>query len=679
MRIYLADLGHNQLTRSSDIYPLGVANLASHLLENLGSPVQVSLFREPEDLRAALDDSAPDILGVSSYSWNHNLSLSFARYTRGRYPSVLTLMGGPNFPLDPTEQESFLRGMPEIDVAVRGPTYESERAFLSLMKRWVDSGGDRIGVRAEPVAGNYWIDPESGDFVRGPDVPRILDLDEIPSPYLRGWMDPYFSTGYFPILQIARGCPFTCQFCNSSVKENSKVFAHSVKNVCDDLEYIATRVRPEIPVCFADDNFAMYERDEEIADYIAHLQNRYGWPKYIRTTTGKNRADRIIRVMRKVRGGLPMTSAVQSLNPVVLANIKRSNIKLDTYAEIQKEVHAQGMQSYGELILCMPGETKESIMQAVSDLLDSGVNRVAAHQLMLLHGAPLSNPDSRATFGFKSVFRVVARNLGDYGLGPVVETEEMVVETPDFSFDDYLEVRVFHLLLTIFYYEGNFDEAFEYARQNGARPFDVIVRMQSLVDRAPPTFRKVIEDFVRESKEELFPTAEACVSWATARFEEIVAGTIGGNLLSKYSMLGRFYVTHEALDFLRLAIEDMLPENTRQAELDAVMEYLRSVLLPAPFSTALEHLPSWTTCYDVEAWRQDRYADSLSHYLLPDPTSFATAIDPDRKAQLLHRVATFGEHPAGIGKFTRTMFARDFRRSIVRTRGTVDRDYSISS
>lgn len=49
MRIFLADLGHNQLTRSSDIYPLGVANLASYVSENLGSPVPVSLLREPED------------------------------------------------------------------------------------------------------------------------------------------------------------------------------------------------------------------------------------------------------------------------------------------------------------------------------------------------------------------------------------------------------------------------------------------------------------------------------------------------------------------------------------------------------------------------------------------------------------------------------------------------------
>ena len=69
MRIYLADLGHNQVTMSSDTYPLGVANLATYLQAFLRSDrkLDVRIFREPEDLRAALDGPAPDVLAVASY------------------------------------------------------------------------------------------------------------------------------------------------------------------------------------------------------------------------------------------------------------------------------------------------------------------------------------------------------------------------------------------------------------------------------------------------------------------------------------------------------------------------------------------------------------------------------------------------------------------------------------
>ena len=668
--IYLADLGHNQLTVSSDVYPLGVGNLATYAKAGIrgGDRLKFRIFREPQELKAALDAESPNILGLSSYSWNHSLSLSFAQYVKAKTPATMTLMGGPNFPLTPAVQESWLREMPAIDIAVRGPTYEGERAFRNIVQRYLDAGKMLEGVQEESVAGNMWIDRRTGVVVRGAEVERIADLDEIPSPYLAGLMDPYFATGYLPMMQIARGCPFSCSFCNSAVTSNSKIHRHSLENLKADLVYIAKRVAPEVALTFADDNFGMYPADEEVADFIAHLQDRYRWPHYIRTTTGKNHGERIIKIMRKIRAALPMTAAVQSMNPAVLKNIERSNIKLETYTQIQTEVRAQGMQSYGEMILCLPGETKTSFLNGIRDLMNAGVTRVSAHQLMLLHGAPLSNPESRAKFGLKTMVRVVARDIGNYTGDPVIETEEMVVSTPTFSFEEYLEVRVFHLLLTIFYYEGNFEEAFEFARQHSGRAFDLVTHMQSMLDRAPAGFRRVVTDFVRESREELFPTRKECVEWARANFAGLVSGELGGNLLSKYSMLGRFFAAQEALDFLQEVIADAVqqsPDSEVYEQLTAVMGYLRCVLLHPPFAETLRSTPVWTSAYDIERWSGQNYSQPLSGYHFGESRSFATTVDPERRAVIENRLRTFGEHPSGMGKFTRTMFAREIRRVLV--------------
>ena len=671
MRLYMADLGHNQLTYSSDVYPLGVANLVTYTLAyaQVREPLDFKIFREPQDLKAAIDAEPPDVLALSSYSWNHYLSCQFADYAKARRPETVTMMGGPNFPLTSAEQESFLRSMPMIDFAVRGPTYEGERAFLNIIQRLSDVGHSVEEAQEEPIPGNMWIDRRTGEFVPGGEVARIMDLDDIPSPYLSGWLDPFFETGYFPMMQIARGCPFSCQFCNSSVSSNSKIYRHSGENVKADLLYIAERVRPEITLCFADDNFGMYQGDEELAEYFQSLQEKFNWPQYIRTTTGKNNHERIIRVMRQLRGILPMTSAVQSMNPLVLSNIKRSNIKLEAYAEIQKEVEAQGMQSYGELILGLPGETKETFMASVRDLLATGVKRVSAHQLMLLHGAPLSNPESRERHGFQTKFRVVARNIGNYLGEPVIETEETVVETPTFSFDDYLEARVFHLLLTIYHYEGNFEEAFQFARQEGVQPFDLIVKMQSMLEQAPAAFKKsVIEDFLTESRDELLDTREECAEWAKDNFDGLVDGTLGGNLLSKYSMLGRFYATSDAEDFLEAGIKAALGEgltNEKMELLGTVMGYLRSVLLRTPFAKSLREAPRWTTRYDVDQWSRDGYLNRLQTYTFPGPRTFTFAVEPRQRTLIENRIATFGEHPSQLGKFTRTMFARDLDRTLV--------------
>jgi hypothetical protein len=469
-------------------------------------------------------------------------------------------------------------------------------------------------------------------------------------------------------MQIARGCPFSCQFCNSSVLGNSKIHAHSVENVKADLEYIADRVQPHITLCFADDNFGMYPRDEEIADYLGWLQETREWPMYIRTTTGKNKHERIIRVMRKTRGAMPMTAAVQSMNPTVLENIKRSNIKLESYAAIQEELRSQGMQSYGELILGLPGETRETFLGSIHDLLESGVKRVSAHQLMLLPGAPLSTPEARKTHSFKTRFRVVARNIGEYLEEPTIEIEEMVVESGTLSFKDYLDCRVFHLLLTIYYYEGNFEEAFEFARLEGVKPFDLLVRLQAMIDEAPSDFRKVIDDFLAESQEEIFETKEACLAWARENFDGLVDGTLGGNLLSKYSMAGRFYATNGALDFLREAIRTELGPDLseeRQDALVSVIEYLRCVQLTAPFGSSLDESPTWETRFDVETWRDADFTEPLPTFGFPERKQFETTMQPRRREMIESRIETFGEQPSQMGKFTRTMFAQDLRRSLV--------------
>ena len=90
-------------------------------------------------------------------------------------------------------------------------------------------------------------------------------------------------------------------------------------------------------------------------------------------------------------------------------------------------------------------------------------------------------------------------------------------------------------------------------------------------------------------------------------------------------------------------------------------------MLQVPFAESVEASPRWETDVDLEAWRADGYTRPLSSYRLPERATFATTMDPEKKAQLLVRVRTFGEHAQGLGKFTRTMFARDLRRVLVHT------------
>src|SRR5262249_18231949 len=97
-----------------------------------------------------------------------------------------------------------------------------------------------------------------------------------------------------------------------------------------------------------------------------------------------------------------------------------------------------------------------------------------------------------------------------------------------------------------------------------------------------------------------------------------------------------------------------------------VMDYLRCVLLHSPFADSLVANPQWTTSFDVEAWREDGYTVSPGKYEYAELRTFATTIEPEKRIMIESRITTFGEHPSGLGKFTRTMFAQDLRRKIVR-------------
>lgn len=61
MHVVLADLGHNQVTISSDVFPLGIANLAAYAQEKVRSSedIRYTIVREPQALKDILDDGEP--------------------------------------------------------------------------------------------------------------------------------------------------------------------------------------------------------------------------------------------------------------------------------------------------------------------------------------------------------------------------------------------------------------------------------------------------------------------------------------------------------------------------------------------------------------------------------------------------------------------------------------------
>ena len=112
----------------------------------------------------------------STYVWNGRISLEIARRLKALKPGIVIVFGGPHVPDQP---EAFLRANPQIDLAVHN---EGERTFLKLLEALPDRGA------WQSLPGVSLVRPD-GSFVRNPNIDRVRDLDEIPSPFLEGAFD----------------------------------------------------------------------------------------------------------------------------------------------------------------------------------------------------------------------------------------------------------------------------------------------------------------------------------------------------------------------------------------------------------------------------------------------------------------------------------------------------------
>ena len=94
------------------------------------SGIEISLFKYPQSLIEAIIDDPPDVLALSNYSWNSNLSERICEIAKEIKPEIITVQGGTNFPHKKREQLIFLLNRPNTDIHVE---LESEVSFSNLI------------------------------------------------------------------------------------------------------------------------------------------------------------------------------------------------------------------------------------------------------------------------------------------------------------------------------------------------------------------------------------------------------------------------------------------------------------------------------------------------------------------------------------------------------------------
>ncbi len=545
--VYLCDLRYNYSgVLANDCMPLGVAYMKAVMDRELPE-VRSRLFAYPDRLFNAIQETPPDVLMLSNYCWNEALSIHLAKLAKRIRPETLVVLGGPNISLEPERQQEYLAALPNVDLYVLG---EGDFLATEIVRNYLDSGMSLRAFGEREIPSSLYRRPD-GTMYRSAPWDRHRGLDEIPSPWLSGILDEFFDSKLAPIIETNRGCPFTCTFCCQGTSWYTKVHYFGLERLREEIFYIAHRIREVSPYMhtlrIADSNYGMYERDTEISSYLGETQKEYGWPTYIDATTGKNRPDRIIRSIEKVNGAMLMYQAVQSLDENVLRNVKRSTIKMEAYEQLRVYMRGRGLRSNTDLILGLPGETLETHMNGIRKLLDVGLNQVTNFQLMMLKGTELETLESRKLFHFRSGFRILPKNFGVYGGEKVFDVEEIVCATDTLPFDDYLRARKVALASSAFYHDNYFEKVIGFAGTLGIKRSEWMDAILAELEGATEAARTFLDDFVRETINELFPTREACIQHYSTEenFAKLQHGEVGDNLMHKYRALASFHIWPE--------------------------------------------------------------------------------------------------------------------------------------
>lgn len=666
LRIWLCDLTYTQQAVSAETMPQAVAGLVTHAMTVMDFERAPQIFKFPEDLARALEThGAPDVIGFSHYIWNAHLSTGVARVVKAQFPNTVVVMGGPHYPLLRSDQVEFWhqRLAGAVDFYIDG---EGEAAFADLLLHLNSRPASEV---LATTPGVHCLSADGSEVHTPRPRTRIRDLAEVPSPYTAGLLDHFFERGGVPTITTTRGCPFTCQFCTEGEHYFSKVAKRPRADVESELHYIGRKMAPLVEagtarneLLITDSNFGMFPEDKHTCQVLAECQRQYGWPRVVNVTTGKNQRERVLDAVAQVPGTISLSGSVQSLDADVLTAVARRNISVEQMMEIALQSSRAGSESYSEVILALPDDSKQKHFASLRGLMDARFDRLNMFQLTLLPSSAMNAASYRAGWGLGTRWRVVPRCFGRYSfLGQEVraaELDEVCVELPNLSYEEYRECRVMNLLVASLYNGGLFGAVVAVLRAHGVSPMawlEECLRQQHGVCLA-----RVIGQFLTETDDQLWDERQDLMRFATANVDRYIEGVLGNNLLYTY----RMRMISEALEDLsdvavRGALVVLGHAGAETGDASPVADIVREgvsyhrLKLSCVFTVeppeALEQVANFDIDLLLEDARKAQESPDVRRYLLTAPMKRTFVLTDRQRATLRTYVREMGSTAAGFG------------------------------
>jgi len=341
-----------------------------YLYANLGdlqSRVRIAEFdinQRPVDIAEVLLAHNPKIIGLGVYIWNVAEATEVVAAIKRVRPEVIIILGGPEVSYE-TESQSIVQ---LADYVITG---EADLKFAEVCRELLH---DRAGTECAP---------------RPKIIPAPLpEFSQLKLPY--EFYDERDIAHRIIYVEASRGCPFTCEFCLSSL--DVPVRAVPIEQFLGEMQKLLDRGVRQFK--FVDRTFNLnIATSRAILEFFLerhHPGNFYHFEMI---------PDRLPDALREIiarfpAGSLQFEVGIQTFNPQVGQLISRKQ-NYDRLAENLRFLRNEtSVHVHADLIVGLPGESVESFAAGFDQLVSMRPQEIQVGILKRLRGTPIIRHDT---------------------------------------------------------------------------------------------------------------------------------------------------------------------------------------------------------------------------------------------------------------------------------------------
>ena len=361
---------------------LGLRYLRANLgqLRGYSTICEFTIDESPDQIIGHILERNPKIVGFGVYIWNLHETYSVLQRLKQLRPDIKVVLGGPELSHE-SEKEPITDW---CDVILKG---EADLEFAKTCQRLLEGESVPKWIACSPPP-----------------------LDQVVLPYFE-YSDRDLQHRLIYV-EASRGCPFSCEFCLSSLDEKVRSFDHDLfLEATKDLIHRGCRTFK-----FVDRTFNL--KPKQAVAIIEHFQHHWVDGIFLHFEMVPDRLPDAIREKLPwfQYGALQFEIGIQSFTPKVGELISRK-MDLEKTKENFKFIHEHThIHTHADLILGLPGESMDSLEVSFNMLWNMRPDEVQIGILKRLKGTPISRHTKtfQLIFSKEPPYEILSNNLMDF-------------------------------------------------------------------------------------------------------------------------------------------------------------------------------------------------------------------------------------------------------------------------